>query len=113
MATTGTYEERDGLPVVRFERTVPHPVSTVWAAVTEPDQLEAWFPTSVEIDALIPGTEMVFRFEQDAYPAMSGTVLAVEPERRFEFTWGDDRLAFELEPRGEGTSCRLSLTVVL
>jgi len=66
MATTGTYEERDGLPVVRFERTVEHPVSTVWAAVTEPAQLEAWFPTS---------------------------------ERRFEFTWGEDRLTFELEPR--------------
>ena len=113
MATTGRYEERDGQPVVRFERTVAHPVTTVWEAVTEPAQLEEWFPTSVALSALAPGAGIEFHFPQDAYPPMTGKVLAVEPERRFEFTWGEDRLTFELEPHDGGEACRLSLTVVL
>jgi uncharacterized protein YndB with AHSA1/START domain len=113
MATTGRYEERDGQPVVRFQRTVAHPVTTVWEAITEPAQLEEWFPTSVALSALAPGAEIEFHFPQDAYPPMTGKILAVEPERRFEFTWGEDRLTFELEPRDGGEACRLSLTVVL
>jgi uncharacterized protein YndB with AHSA1/START domain len=113
MATTGSYEERDGQPVVHFERTIGHPVAEVWAAVTEPAQLEAWFPTTVELSELVAGAEIAFHFEGDAHPPMTGTVLTVETERRFEFTWGEDRLAFELEPREQGRACRLALTVVL
>ncbi len=113
MATTGRYEVRDGRPMVHFERTVAHPVTAVWAAVTDPTQLQEWFPTSVKLSALAPGAEIAFHFPQDAYPPMAGTVLAVERERRFEFTWGEDRLTFELEPRDAGDACRLSLTVVL
>jgi uncharacterized protein YndB with AHSA1/START domain len=113
MPTTGTYEKVDGRPVVRFERTFPHPVDAVWAAVTEPAQLEEWFPTTVDLSALEVGAPIVFRFAEDAYPPMTGEVLEVEADRRFAFSWGDDRLTFELEPRDAGESCRLIFTVVL
>ena len=79
--TTGRYEEQDGLAVVRFERVFPDPAAAVWAAVTERDQLERWFPTTVEMSALAPGAAIVFRFPQDAYPAMRGEILTVTPER--------------------------------
>jgi uncharacterized protein YndB with AHSA1/START domain len=46
----GTYETIDGRPAVRFERRYPHPVERVWRAVTEPAELEHWFPTSVEVE---------------------------------------------------------------
>lgn len=113
MPTTGHFDNRNGQPVVRFERTFPHPVSAVWEAVTDPDQLKEWFPTTVEFDRLRPGAAIRFRFEHDDYPPMSGELLEVEPERRLSFTWGEDRLTFELEPRDGGSACRLSFSVVL
>lgn len=113
MPTTGTYENANGRPVVRFERTFPHPVRAVWEAITEPGQLEQWFPTTVEFDELSPGAPITFRFPQDAYPPMSGSMLEVQHERRLSFTWGDDVLTFELSPDEGGAACRLSFTVAL
>lgn len=64
MRITGTYEQLDGQPVVRFERTFPHPVEAVWAAVTDPTALEQWFPTTVEFTELRPGEPIAFRFAE-------------------------------------------------
>lgn len=113
MPATGTYQMIDERPVVRFERTFPHPVEAAWQAVTEPSELAQWFPTRVEFEALRPGARINFRFEADRYPPMTGEVLEVDPPRRFAFTWGDDELTFELEPRDGGDACRLVFTVVL
>src|SRR4051794_33724155 len=117
MQTSGHYTSVDGQPVVRFERTFPHPVEAVWQAITNPVQLERWFPTTVEFQALAPGSPITFKFAQDLdgdrYPPLEGEFAAVEPPRRVAFTWGEDRLTFELEERDGGAACRLSLTVVL
>jgi uncharacterized protein YndB with AHSA1/START domain len=110
---TGTYEQIDGSPVVRFERTFPHAVDRVWAAITTPARLEQWFPTTVEFDELRAGAPIAFRFAEDAYPPMSGEFRAVTPPRRLSFTWGDDVLTFELAERDGGAACRLSFDVVL
>jgi DNA-binding transcriptional ArsR family regulator len=74
--------------------------------------LQEWFPTTVEFDRLEQGAPIAFRFADDAYPPMSGEVLELQPPHRFSFTWGDDRLTFELEP-GDGGACRLTFTVAL
>jgi uncharacterized protein YndB with AHSA1/START domain len=113
MPTTGTYENASGQPIVRFERTFPHPVRAVWKAITDPDQLEQWFPTTVEFDELRAGSPIAFRFAQGAYPPLRGSVLDVQPERRLSFTWGDDVLTFELQSQKNGAACRLSFSVVL
>lgn len=110
---TGRYEDANGLPIVRFERTFPHPVAAVWSAVTDPAELEAWFPTTVEFEQLTTGEPITFRFPDDAYPAISGRITAVDEPHAFEFTWGDDVLAFELAPDDGGRACRLSFTVQL
>jgi uncharacterized protein YndB with AHSA1/START domain len=111
--TTGHYALVGGAPVVRFERTFPHPVDAVWDAITDSRQLGEWFPTSVEFEALAPGAPIEFRFAEDRYLAMHGEVLEVRPRERLAFTWGDDRLTFELEPREQGSACRLAFSVVL
>ena len=110
---TGTYQEIDGRPMVRFERTFPHGVSQVWAAITDSSRLGQWFPTTVEFDELRAGAPIAFRFAQDAYPPMSGEFREVSPPRRLSFTWGDDVLTFELDERDGGAACRLSFDVVL
>ncbi len=111
--TTGHYEQIQGRPVVRFERTFPHPVDSVWAALTDPAQLQRWFPTTVQWSRLRPGAPISFEFADDRYPAMSGEVTDVQPSRRLAFTWGDDELTFELEPRERDSACRLVLSVAL
>jgi uncharacterized protein YndB with AHSA1/START domain len=91
----------DGRPTVRVERAYPHPIDKVWRAVTAPDHLGAWFPSPVEVD-LRPGGAMRFAaFEGD--PGATGTVEAVDAPRLLRFTWGADRLTFELAPDGDGT----------
>jgi uncharacterized protein YndB with AHSA1/START domain len=108
-----TYADIDGRPIVRFERTFPHPVTEVWDAITDPARLETWFPTTVEFAALAPGEPIAFRFADDRYPPMAGEFRAVQPPERLQFTWADDVLTFELEPAGGGAACRLSFEVVL
>ena len=103
----GTYEEIDGKPAVRFERRYPHPVARVWRAVTEPDQLAHWFPTTVEVD-LREGGEMTFTFPGGEMEPMEGSVTVLDPPRRFAFLWGEEELRIELEPDGDG--CRLRFT---
>jgi uncharacterized protein YndB with AHSA1/START domain len=113
MPGTGSYEQINGSPVVRFERTFPHPASAVWAAVTEPARLAEWFPTTVQFGTLRAGEPITFRFPEDRYPAMAGVLREVTPPRRLVFTWGDDVLTFELDPRDGGAACRLAFSVVL
>lgn len=110
---TGTYEQVDGSPVIRFERTFPHGVAQVWAAITDPARLEQWFPTTVEFDQLSEGAPITFRFAEDRYPPMSGAFREVSAPRRLSFTWGEDLLTFELEERDGAAACRLAFSVAL
>lgn len=91
----------DGRPTVRIQRRYAHPIDKVWKAVTTPEHLAQWFPSPVEIE-LRPGGGMRFAaFTGTA--AASGTVEELDAPRRLAFTWGADRLTFELEPDGDGT----------
>jgi uncharacterized protein YndB with AHSA1/START domain len=113
----GAYDTIDNRPALRFERRLSHPVGVVWRAITESDELEHWFPSKVEVDALEPGAEMTFRFENmplDAPSTMGGRVTEFDPPRLFAFFWGDDHLRFELAPAGNSAdACVLRLTVLL
>jgi uncharacterized protein YndB with AHSA1/START domain len=98
----------DGRPTVRVERDYPHPIVKVWKAVTMPEHLDRWFPSPVEVD-LRPGGDMRFgAFGGD--PAATGTVEIVEAPRRLAFTWGNDRLTFELTDKGDATTFTLTHT---
>lgn len=109
---SGTYQEIDGRPAVRFIRTYPHPVDRVWAAVTTPDELRRWFPSEVEIDLRAGG---MVSFTGDPHAEdRKGAVLACDPPRRLAFTWGGNELRFELEPAGpDAGHCRFTLIDVL
>lgn len=91
----------DDRPTVRVERHFPHPIDKVWCAVTMPDHLGQWFPSPVEID-LRPGGTMRFAAFQGGQGA-SGTVEVVDAPRWLEFTWGANRVTFELTTDGDGT----------
>jgi uncharacterized protein YndB with AHSA1/START domain len=98
----GILERRDDEVTVRFTRRLSHPPAKVWRALTQPEHLAAWFPTTVEGD-LAPGATLRYNFRDMDLPGFDGTVLACEPPRLLEFSWGDERLRFELTPAGQDT----------
>lgn len=86
---------------VRLVRRLPHPPEKVWRAVTEPEHLAAWFPSSIE-GPREAGAELRFYFEGVDEP-MHGRMIAYDPPRLLEFDWEGDVMRIELRPDGEGT----------
>ena len=108
-----SYETIDGRPVLRFERRIGHPVAAVWTALTEPDELARWFPSTIAGE-LRQGERLGFSFpEHDEASDMEGQVTDFDPPRELGFYWGEDHLRFELAPAGDGTGTDLRLTVLL
>ena len=75
--TLGTHT--DGRPTLRFERHLKHPPELVWQAITEPAQLNAWYPLrALAIDLRIGG-----RIEFDG---MHAVVTQLDPPKVFAFS---------------------------
>jgi uncharacterized protein YndB with AHSA1/START domain len=100
---------------IERELILPVPPARVWAALTRPDQLSAWFGTQATID-LRPGGEVIFTWDGSTGPRGTnrGVIEAVEPPNRFAFRWQSSpdteqmtRVEFTLEPHPEGTRLRL------
>jgi uncharacterized protein YndB with AHSA1/START domain len=100
--TFGELERGDDEVTLRFVRWLPHPPGKVWRALTEPEHLAAWFPTTIEGE-LTAGSRLQFSFRDMPLPALDGTMLTFRPTELLELVWGDERLRFELTPDGAGT----------
>ena len=96
----------DGRWQLRFRRTLPHPQSKVWRAITEPEQLAQWFPTTIEGERTA-GAPLRFSFPNGDWPAFDGEMLAFEPESVLELRWGPDIVRIELRPIGDETELTL------
>lgn len=98
---------------LRFVRHLPHPPEKVWRAVTEPEHLAVWFPTTIDGDRAA-GAELTFEFPHEGAPAMKGEMLTWDPPRLLELRWGDeDVLRIELAPDDDAAGgTRLTLTDV-
>jgi uncharacterized protein YndB with AHSA1/START domain len=102
----------DGRHQVRFVRRLNHPIDRVWAAITEPDQLEAWLARA-EVEPQAGGrVRLEWLNTGDDEVIARGTVTAIDPPRLLELdTDAQGALRWELTPDGEAT--HLALTVVL
>lgn len=98
----GDLEQRDGRWQLRFTRRLAHPQENVWRALTEPEQLAAWFPTTIVGDRVV-GAPLRFDFRDGEYPSFEGEMRAYEPPSRLGFRWGEDSLRFELRTEEGGT----------
>ena len=99
--TDGILLTVEGRSVLRFERALGHPPEKVWRAISDPAELEHWFPARVEVD-LVPGGRMRFVFPDRQGPTLEGEVTALDPPRLLEYTWGESVLRYELRPDGAG-----------
>jgi uncharacterized protein YndB with AHSA1/START domain len=103
----GTLEELDdGRFQLRFTRTLAHPQDTVWRAITEPEQLAHWFPTTIEGERAA-GAPLRFSFPGGEAPPFEGEMLAFEPPSLMELRWGPDIVRLELRPTDTGTELTL------
>jgi uncharacterized protein YndB with AHSA1/START domain len=91
----GTLETIDGRPALRFERRLAHSVERVWRAITEPDELEAWFVARPEWKPEVG--ETFNAMEQD------GEITEVEPPSLLAWNWGGELYRFELRADGDGS----------
>jgi uncharacterized protein YndB with AHSA1/START domain len=87
---------------LRFVRDLPHPPEKVWRAITEPEHLAAWFPSTIDGERRA-GAKLQFVFPFDEAPTMDGEMLVYDPPSVLELRWGDDTLRIELSATASGT----------
>ena len=107
----GALERHGDSATVRFTRRLAHPIDKVWRAITEPEHLAAWFPTSIDGERR-PGATLSFAFSDIDLPPMAGTMRAYEPPNLIEMAWGDDIVRIELraDTHGDGEATVLVLS---
>ena len=104
----GTLEKLDEETArITFVRDLDHPREKVWRAITENDQLEKWFPSTIDGERKA-GAPLKFVFPFEDAPVMEGTMRVCDPPSVIEFEWGDDVIRIELAEHAGGT--RLTLT---
>jgi uncharacterized protein YndB with AHSA1/START domain len=99
---------------IERELILAAPPERVWLALTDAQQLGAWFGTRAEVD-LRPGGAVLFEWDKpDVHGTNRGVIDVVEPPRRFAWRWrcGPDgepmtRVEFTLEPHPAGTRLRV------
>src|SRR6476660_7786337 len=90
---------------VEREIVVPEEPAEVWESLTDPERLEEWFASDVELDAR-PGGEGVFRWGDGDERA--AVVRELEEAERLVLDWDDGgTVVLELEPVVDGTRVRV------
>ena len=93
-------EDHQGRTLLRFERLLHHRPAKVWAALTELDELRPWHPSPFELEPRAGGA--VRYVPPDGAAFGEGEVTEYDPPRVLAYTWGEDRLRFEVEEREDG-----------
>lgn len=70
------------------------PVAEVFAAVTDPQQLAAYFTTGGASAALAEGATVIWKFGDDP-GEIPVTVTRLVPNRRIEFSWDAEKGAYQ------------------
>lgn len=102
---------------LRFTRHIAASPERVWAAITIPERIAAWFAeVEVQIELRLGGAYRL-RFGSEG-PFTDGEITGFEPLRLLEHTWPNPphpmgRVRYELEPDGAGCILRLTNTGVV
>jgi uncharacterized protein YndB with AHSA1/START domain len=115
-AHVGTIVIDDEIVTMTFLRRFGHPISEVWAAITDAEARAKWFgPTT--IDGCLGGA-ITADPDDPPVPAatkrVTGTILAWDPPRVFEHDWHqrlveDGVIRFELVADGPATDVTVTL----
>ncbi|MEO3945831.1 SRPBCC family protein [Gorillibacterium sp. CAU 1737] len=84
----------------RFKRHFAHQVEEVWSYLVENDKLRQWFP-ELQVADLREGEVIRFHMGDDRFEEMN--ILSFASRSVLEYTWGEDRVRFELTPEPGGS----------
>jgi uncharacterized protein YndB with AHSA1/START domain len=104
--TRGTLLTGGARPKVRLSRQLKDPPAVVWEALTDREQLRAWFPCDVIVAGgrWQVGAAITFVFGAEAAGLrLTGEVLVADEPDVLAFTWGEETLRFELTASDGGT----------
>jgi len=87
-----TIKKQNESTIAEFNRTIPHPIESVWRMLTINEQLQQWFP-QLEIEQLRPDGKIRFDFGNGSYEEM--TILEVSEPTSFAFSWDKNTMHFE------------------
>jgi uncharacterized protein YndB with AHSA1/START domain len=107
-------EKTEIADVVVIDRTLNAPIARVWQALTDVDQMRAWYFDLKEFKPE-PGFEFEFVVEHEGtkYHHLC-KVTEVISQKKIAYTWrykgepGDSLVTFELSPDGNKTKLRLT-----
>lgn len=88
-----TIKKQNESTIAEFNRTIPHPIKSVWRILTVNEQLQKWFP-ELEIEQLQPDGKIRFDFGNGFYEEM--ILLEVSEPTNFAFIWDKNTMRFEL-----------------
>ena len=106
-----TIKKQNESTIAEFNRTIPHPIESVWRMLTVNEQLQKWFP-QLEIEQLRPDGKIRFDFGNGSYEEM--TILEVSEPTNFAFSWDKNTMRFELSENVDGqTALKLSEDIIV
>jgi uncharacterized protein YndB with AHSA1/START domain len=121
IAAIGHFTDRN---TILFDLQYPHPPSSVWRAITQPEQLAVWF-MPMELDLRLGGRVTLDPRDDRSTPTQpaEGVITALEPEALLEYRfsggqelWPESVLRWELSADGDGSrlvfSQRLAADVI-
>ncbi|WP_433292819.1 SRPBCC family protein [Actinoplanes sp. CA-030573] len=94
-----------------FIRELRQPPHEVWAALTDPAELDQWAPFAAKSSLAVTGDTTLTMIDGDERQDLPATVRTAAAPSLLEYTWGEDVLRWELEPAGTGTRLTLRHTL--
>ncbi|KKZ92964.1 hypothetical protein B4147_2200 [Bacillus wiedmannii] len=86
--------------IVKFERQFPYKIEEVWSVLTENSKLKKWM-SNLQIESL--KTNGVIKFDIMDGSFINIDILECQVNAVLEFTWGKDRVRFEIHKEENGT----------
>lgn len=95
----------DGRAVLRFERELAHGPERVWAAVSNPAEMEAWLAFKAKLEPEVGGRLSLWLGDSRSdSPVYDGRVTVFDPPRALEAEMDDGSvLRFEVTPSDHGS----------
>jgi uncharacterized protein YndB with AHSA1/START domain len=93
-----------------FVRNLDHPPAVVWAALTEPAQLDEWAPFRADRNLAETGPATLTMIDVADEVPLGASVIRVDEPTLLEYAWGDDVLKWELAATAVGTRLTLRHT---
>jgi uncharacterized protein YndB with AHSA1/START domain len=94
-----------------FVRALAHPPERVWAALTDPEQLRQWAPFDADRDLGQVGDATLTMVDREIREDLAARVTRAERPSLLEYTWGDDRIRWNLSATETGTRLVLRHTL--